>query len=69
MKIEYSNFMNKKSENISGPVVKRSRFGLRKIMGVVALAIIFTVLLTAWWVKHNIYASKFTPTLLAIKEQ
>ena len=61
--------MNNKSENIPEPVVKKSRFGLRKVLGLVALVLIVTALLTVWWVKHNIYASKFTPTVLTIKEQ
>ena len=61
--------MNNKSENISEPVVKKSRFGLRKVIGLVGLVIIVTALITVWWVKHNIYASKFTPTVLTVKEQ
>jgi hypothetical protein len=38
-------------------------------MGMVALVTIVTALLTAWWVKHYIYASKFTPTVLTAKER
>jgi len=38
-------------------------------MGIVALVLIITALLTAWWVKHYIYASEFTPTVLTVKEQ
>jgi hypothetical protein len=38
-------------------------------MGIVALVMIVTALFTAWWVKHYIYASKFTPTVLTAKEQ
>ncbi|HSB06373.1 MAG TPA: arginine N-succinyltransferase [Thermodesulfobacteriota bacterium] len=56
-------------KNVPEPVVKKSRFGLRKVLGVLALVILVTALLTVWWVKHNIYASKFTPTALTIKEQ
>lgn len=65
----YFDFMGNKSENIPEAVAKKSRFGLRKVMGVIALVIIVTALLTLWWVKHNIYASKFTPTVLTVKEQ
>lgn len=54
---------------ISEPVVKKSWFGRHKILGGIALAILVTALLTVWWVKHNIYASKFTPTLLTTHEQ
>jgi hypothetical protein len=69
MEIMYFDFMNNKSENIPEPVVKKFRFGLLQVIGLVALVIIVTALLTAWWVKHYIYASKFTPTVLTVKEQ
>ncbi len=67
----YFSAVNKKDENIPEPVaaVKKFRFGLLQVMGIVALAIIATALLTAWWVKHYIYASKFAPTVLTVKEQ
>ncbi len=63
--------MNEKDENTPEPVAaaQKFRFGLLQVMGIVALAIIVTALLTAWWVKHYIYASKFTPTVLTAKEQ
>jgi hypothetical protein len=61
--------MNNRSESIHEPVVKKFRFGLLQVMGMVGLAIIVTALLTAWWVKHYLYASKFTPTVLTAKEQ
>jgi hypothetical protein len=61
--------MENKGESISAPVVKKSRFGLLQVMGLVALAVIVTALLTAWWVKRYVYASKFTPTVLSAKEQ
>jgi hypothetical protein len=61
--------MNNKSENTPEPVVKKFRFGLLQVMGIVALVIIVTVLLITWWVKHNIYASEFIPTVLTVKEQ
>lgn len=61
--------MNNKGENIPEPSAKKFRFGLLQVMGIVALAMLVTALLTAWWVKHYIYASKFTPTVLNAKEQ
>jgi hypothetical protein len=61
--------MKNKDENVSEPVVKKSRFGLLQVMGLVALAVIATALLTAWWVKTYVYASEFTPTVLTAKEQ
>ena len=61
--------MNNKDEKIPEPGAKKFRFGLLQVMGIVALVIIVTALLTAWWVKHYIYASKFTPTVLTPKEQ
>jgi hypothetical protein len=61
--------MKYKDENVSEPVVKKTRFGLLQVMGLVALAVIATALLTAWWVKTYVYASKFTPTVLTAKEQ
>jgi len=56
-------------ENITESASKKFRFGLLQVMGVVALVMIVTALLTAWWVKYYIYASKFTPTRLTVKEQ
>lgn len=44
-------------------------FGFSRVLKIVAVVIIVTVLLTAWWVKHNIYASNFTPTELSSREQ
>jgi hypothetical protein len=61
--------MNNKGENIPERAAKKLRFGLLQVAGIVALAVIVTILFTAWWVKHYIYASKFTPTVLTVKEQ
>jgi hypothetical protein len=61
--------MNNKDEKIPEPVARKLRFGLLQVLGIVAVVIIVTALLTAWWVKHYIYASKFTPTVLTAKEQ
>ncbi len=63
--------MNTKDKRIPEPiaVAKKFRFSLLQVMGIVVLVIIATALLTAWWVKHYIYASKFTPTVLTAKEQ
>lgn len=51
------------------PAAKKFRFSGLQVMGIVALVMIATAILTAWWVKHYIYASKFKPTVLTAKEQ
>jgi len=61
--------MKNRDEYPPEPSAKKFRFGLLQVLGIVALAIIVTALLTAWWVKHYIYASKFAPTVLTVKEQ
>jgi hypothetical protein len=61
--------MKGKDEKIAEPVAKRFRFGLLQVLGIVGVVIIVTALLTAWWVRHYIYASKFTPTVLTLKER
>jgi hypothetical protein len=69
MEMVYFDFMDNKSENNPAPAVKKFRFGLLQVLGIVAVVVVITALLTAWWVKHYIYASKFTPTVLTVKEQ
>jgi hypothetical protein len=54
-------FMKKQNDHTSEPLVKKSRFGLRHIIGLVALVILVTALVTVWWVNRYIYASEFTP--------
>jgi len=61
--------MGGKTVNMAEPTAKKLRFSFLQVMGIVALVIIVTALLTAWWVKHYIYASKFTPTVLTAKER
>jgi hypothetical protein len=61
--------MGDKTENMAEPAGKELRFSFLQVMGIVALVMIVTALLSAWWVKHYIYASKFTPTVLTAKEQ
>jgi len=61
--------MSDKNENITKPVAKKFRFSFLQVMGIVALVMIITALLSAWWVKHYIYASKFTPIVLTAKER
>ena len=39
------------------------------MLGIVGVAILITVLLTTWWITHNIYASPFEPTRLSPDEQ
>jgi hypothetical protein len=53
----------------TAPAVKEKRFGWLSVVGIIVGVILLTSVLTAWWVKHNIYASKFTPTQLTSKEQ
>lgn len=65
----YFYHMDDKNENIAEPVAKKIRFSWLQVMGIVVLVMIATVLLTAWWVKYYIYASKFKPTVLNSKEQ
>ncbi len=48
---------------------RKSRFGWIHILGTAAAVILVSALITAWWVKHNIYASQFKPTQLNVKEQ
>ena len=69
MEMMYFSVMDNKDDHAPGPVPRKFRFGLMQVMGIVALVIIVTALLTAWWVKHYLYASKFTPTVLTVKEQ
>jgi len=57
------------NRNTVEPAAKKFRFSFLQVMGIVALVMIVTALLTAWWLKHYIYASKFTPTVLTAKEQ
>jgi len=61
--------MNTASHCTSEPVSKKPRFGLRHALGLVALVIIVTALVTVWWVNRYIYASEFTPTVLTATEQ
>jgi len=61
--------MENKNKISSEATVRKFHFSFLQGMGIVALVVIVTALLTAWWVKHYIYASKFTPTALTTKEQ
>jgi hypothetical protein len=40
-----------------------------RIVGIIAVFFIVLVILSAWWIKHNLYASPFNPTTLNEKEQ
>jgi hypothetical protein len=48
---------------------QKFHFGCLHVIGLIALVIVLTTLFTAWWVKHNIYASPLAPTRLNTKEQ
>ncbi len=41
----------------------------RRILGALGLIFVVAVILGAWWIKHNVYASPFTPTKLSQEEQ
>lgn len=45
------------------------RLGCLPVLGIIAAVIVVTALFTGWWMKHYLYASKFTPTQLNAKEQ
>jgi len=40
-----------------------------RILGIIALFFIVLIIASAWWIKHNLYASPFNPTKLNEKEQ
>ncbi|MBP2670974.1 MAG: arginine N-succinyltransferase [candidate division NC10 bacterium] len=40
-----------------------------RILGILAACVLVAALLSAWWVKSNLYASPFDPTTLTDKEQ
>ena len=69
MELVYLYGMSDKGDIILEPDAKKFRFGLLQGLGIVAVVVVITALLTAWWVKHYLYASKFTPTVLTVKEQ
>jgi hypothetical protein len=48
---------------------KERSFGCWHVVAIVLVVIFVTALGTAWWVKHNIYASEFSPTKLSTGEQ
>ncbi len=48
---------------------KKTRFGWFHVLGIAFIGMIVTAMLTAWWIKQNIYASQFEPTRLSAKEQ
>jgi len=48
---------------------KERSFGCWHVVAIVFAVMLVTALATAWWVKHNIYASEFSPTKLSVKEQ
>ena len=47
MEIMYFHIMNHKDEKILEPAAKKFRFGLLQVVGIVALVLIVTALLTA----------------------
>jgi hypothetical protein len=61
--------METEKKNTKPPAENKSRLGCLQMLGVITVVIIVTGILTAWWVKHYIYASPFTPTKLNAQEQ
>jgi len=53
----------------SSPADTQRRFGCLQVLGMLGLAVIVTAVLSAWWVKHYLYASPFEPTQLSAREQ
>lgn len=47
----------------------RARRRWPRILGIIAACFIVVALLSAWWIKSNLYASPFSPTRLNEKEQ
>lgn len=45
---------------------RRRRF---RILGIIAACFIVVAMLSAWWIKSNLYASQFSPTQLNAQEQ
>jgi hypothetical protein len=69
MELVYLHAMNTQPSDTRESVPRKFRLGCFPVLGIVAAVIVVTALLTAWWMKHNIYASKFTPTELTAREQ
>jgi hypothetical protein len=61
--------MDENRSDIEAPVKEKFHFGCLHVLLIAAVVFFATVLLTAWWIKYNMYASKFTPTVLSSKEQ
>lgn len=57
------------TEEESGNTKDRPRSRWRRLPGIAAALFIVLVILSAWWVKHNVYASPFSPTKLSQEEQ
>jgi hypothetical protein len=55
-------------ENALPTEAPRSSFG-RTVLKMLGIMFLSSGVLMAWWVKHNIYASEFTPTELKPREQ
>jgi hypothetical protein len=51
------------------PKKEKRRFGCLHVLGFMLLAVLVTIGLAAFWVKHNIYADRLEPTELSEKEE
>jgi len=61
--------MNSNSVDSTKDDTKKSRIGCLQVFGVLAMIVVITALLMAWWVKYNVYASEFKPTTLSANEE
>ena len=61
--------MNQEMSKNGKPDNEKFRFGCLHVLTIVILIVLVTTLVSVWWVKRNIYASKFEPTTLSIEEQ
>jgi len=48
---------------------KKRRFGCLHVLGIVLIVMVVTALLTAWWIKSNIYAARIETPVLNAEEQ
>jgi hypothetical protein len=65
----YGNFMDRQDTEGINPGTDTSRSGCLRTLKIIAVFFLIIILFSAWWVKHNIYASKFSLTQLDTREQ
>lgn len=65
----YRDAMEDQTSTVSKSEGPKFRLGCFPVLGIIAAVIVVTALFTGWWMKHYLYASKFTPTQLNAREQ